>query len=918
MNLQSGQVVDSRYEIVSLLGSGAFGSVYKARQSGFDRLVALKILKTSDASLWKRFEQEAKILTSLHHRNIVTLYGYGVFEDKPYLATELVEGLTLRELLKTVDHLDPVEAVEFAKQLCSALSCAHASGIVHRDLNPNNILCTSVSNESVETGALIGSNLKVIDFGLAKLLSTAAQPQQSITVAGRTVGSVFYMSPEQCTGGRIDQRADIYAVGCVLFECLSGKPPFQGIAEVDVMEKHLHDPVPKLPESNSPALVSQLQAIINTAIAKDPARRYPSAQALLEDLEALSDVLSDSQKVQVLPASVRSSVSKSTKALLAILIGIAGLAIVMYFAGTSLNSVHNRLVKSTGIGKQSWILPSQRIRSLCDRPHELSEIAMELDKPNTSVDRAELDIAYAKLLPASKAVSFIEQRLRKTTDPEECVRLYVLLGNLSLSERGLQFCQRQLHQAVVKVSGYHLSAMAQRDVASAYLRLQRPRDSLNSLAHFDNFPHQDPRYDELMFYVACTRIGAAARLNDSAVIGRELTRLEQLLQKHKWMRGLSLLNLCLYMPASPNSLDPILARRLSACIKPIEDAEMEQALLSEPPPPGSSLSIPWISAVNHWCAARSLKETERRCRTILSMNNVSQQHPSLQRYLRSKLADTLDQLADRPQERALLQEQCATSDIQARPPAVAMAVIRYLKAAQLYEDEESRNRTLKQALLQYHKLPDTVAPARVAEIIYRLMLVGRMDEAAEALNGLMVRCQATREPVLNNVCCLFQAAESSNVDETITNKLYQCLACEIGKKNDQNTDRCSLISSQIAAIQFALHRCDKRQASRWARQAVDLCPVDKSALEALAVSEKAALLQAIRFGIIAAREMKQPDLIRSDQTKARNLVRLIDSSDAACIGAVKDLRKQYLQYGMTAEANWMENQLKRMGRNSGE
>lgn len=281
--LATGIVVDSRYEIVECIGSGAFGNVYKAWQTQFERAVALKILnaevlKESDGQA--RFEREAKALSGLHHRNIVGFYGYGVWNGAPYMVMEYLHGASLHSRLRLEKRLKPLVAAEIMKQVCEALAGAHANDLVHRDLKPSNIMLETTPDDR----ALV----KIIDFGLAKLMPGYGQSAQKLTEAGCALGTAHYMSPEQCRGGEIDHRSDIYAAGCILYHCISGEFPFDADSAIEIMYHHINDvPRPLSSFAGGGALIDALQAIVDHATAKNPADRYQNATEMASDLTAV-------------------------------------------------------------------------------------------------------------------------------------------------------------------------------------------------------------------------------------------------------------------------------------------------------------------------------------------------------------------------------------------------------------------------------------------------------------------------------------------------------------------------------------------------------------------------------------------------------------------------------------------------------
>src|ERR1700722_8220662 len=239
-----GLVVEGRYKIESVIGQGSAGTVYKAVQELIGREVAIKVLHdylVSDQEFIKRFTQEAKASSRLSHPNIITIYDFGVIPQggRPYIAMDLLKGTPLSDLLAERNHLEVDETVPIFKQVCGALAEAHRQGVVHRDVKPENIVLVERSGQKLFP--------IVVDFGIARLLQEDASLGR-ITRSGTVCGSPTYMSPEQCTSSKVDQRSDIYSLGIVIFETLTGAVPFTAEELVKVMTMHLLDPAPTLSE----------------------------------------------------------------------------------------------------------------------------------------------------------------------------------------------------------------------------------------------------------------------------------------------------------------------------------------------------------------------------------------------------------------------------------------------------------------------------------------------------------------------------------------------------------------------------------------------------------------------------------------------------------------------------------------------
>lgn len=294
-------LIDERYKIDTLLGSGRSGSVYCARDMHLERMVGLKFLNVSatddDASAAiKRFEREAKALHLLDHPNIVKVFRYGVLNGAtPYLALEFIEGNSLREELNEKRKLSGSEIISIAKCICSAMDYAHSQNIIHRDLKPENIILLRKTKTNSAGGAHEESEsqiyAKVVDFGLCKL-SDSETDSTNLTRGGFLTGTPAYMAPEQCMGKVADKRVDIYAFACILFEMLSGKTPFTACTAAELLYKHINEKpliIPKETSSKeSQRAHSQMLRIIDRCLHKDPDLRYQSFSELAEDLNKIT------------------------------------------------------------------------------------------------------------------------------------------------------------------------------------------------------------------------------------------------------------------------------------------------------------------------------------------------------------------------------------------------------------------------------------------------------------------------------------------------------------------------------------------------------------------------------------------------------------------------------------------------------
>jgi serine/threonine-protein kinase len=263
---------DGRYRIQRKLGAGGMADVYLAEDQELGRRVAIKILNSrhgNDDQFIERFRREAKNAAALNHPNIVSIYDRGEAEDTYYIAMEFLDGRTLKELIVSRGAAPINVAIEYARQILSALRFAHRHGIVHRDIKPHNAL---VDGEG---------RVKVTDFGIARAGTS------QMTEAGSIVGTAQYLSPEQARGGEVDPRSDLYSLGIVLYELLTGKTPFDGETPVEIAMKHLSTP-PKPPSKLRPDIPRELDLVVMRALAKNPEDRYQSADQMEADLERVA------------------------------------------------------------------------------------------------------------------------------------------------------------------------------------------------------------------------------------------------------------------------------------------------------------------------------------------------------------------------------------------------------------------------------------------------------------------------------------------------------------------------------------------------------------------------------------------------------------------------------------------------------
>ena len=274
-----------RYAVIERVGAGGMAEVYRARDELLGREVAVKVLSerlSTDRSFVERFRREAQAAANLSHPNIVSLYDYGDDGNTYFIVMEFIDGRTLGEIIQDEGPLLPERAAEIAADVAKALERAHTAGLVHRDVKPGNVMITSTGQT------------KVTDFGIVRALGGDAE--QTMTQTGMVIGTAAYLSPEQAQGNPVDARSDVYSLGCVLYEMLTGSAPFSGETPLSIAYKHVREE-PTRPSSANPDVPAALDAITLKALAKNPDNRFSSAAELREDLERFLS----GQKVQATP-----------------------------------------------------------------------------------------------------------------------------------------------------------------------------------------------------------------------------------------------------------------------------------------------------------------------------------------------------------------------------------------------------------------------------------------------------------------------------------------------------------------------------------------------------------------------------------------------------------------------------------------
>lgn len=311
MDLDKEILIANRYRIIKKIASGGMADIYLGEDLKLDRQVAIKILSRNyagDRNFVARFKSEAQVLAKLKHPNIVDIYDWGKFDDSYFIVMEYVDGISLKELIDRKGALDPIVSTHLAVQICEALSFAHNNNLIHRDIKPQNILIAS------------GKHVKITDFGIAKSLNT------DITKTLNIMGTAQYISPEQARGGVLDHKTDIYSLGIVIYEMLTGDTPFRGDTSIDISLKHINER-PMKPSSLIVNIPVKLEKIVMTCLEKDPGSRYEDIDSLKRDLNnyledkpvLLGKGRKDFRKVNIFARKIRKNPTTTAAAAIAII-----------------------------------------------------------------------------------------------------------------------------------------------------------------------------------------------------------------------------------------------------------------------------------------------------------------------------------------------------------------------------------------------------------------------------------------------------------------------------------------------------------------------------------------------------------------------------------------------------------------------
>jgi serine/threonine protein kinase len=324
----SGDIIGGDYEVLSIIGAGGMGNVYRVRHTIMQKEYALKTLSAEKVTevAWRRFQNEAQAIARMNHPNVVAIYNLGFHDGHlPYYVMDLLHGTTLSDILREKGRLETTDALNMFIEVCAGIGYAHKKGIVHRDIKPPNIVLMDKPDPT-------GAKVKIVDFGIAKLSYTKDLASQQLTGMGEVCGSPYYMSPEQCQAGKIDARSDIYSLGCTLFEVLTGSPPFKGRNAMETMFLHGSATPPTLQAASGGIEYPHLlETAIAKTLAKAPMERYQNMEQLAQDLTA---VLQESKA----PSTNRSFIHSIRHDPMALMAAIVAILLIAAFGVCWFNS----------------------------------------------------------------------------------------------------------------------------------------------------------------------------------------------------------------------------------------------------------------------------------------------------------------------------------------------------------------------------------------------------------------------------------------------------------------------------------------------------------------------------------------------------------------------------------------------------
>lgn len=453
--LQNGEIFDGKYQVVKTLGHGGMGTVYQAVEIELQRQVAIKLVHEQlllGGQHRARFERESKIVSDLKHPNIATFYRFGIVQNIPFIVMELLSGEPLPNLIQNTAL--PVPAcLSIATQLCSALHYAHMSNVVHRDVKPSNVIIEKLGDDYIA---------KLLDFGLA---FTLAEENQKVTQTGELVGSLHYMSPEQCMHSKVDARSDIYSLGCLIYETLTGCTPFTGDNPIALMKQHVSDAPPDLKSSmlqaTEPEVIAALDSVIKRALAKNPDDRYQTMEALKVDLDSIAE--GKTERIRHIAASSQVRKKYNRKILLAITGCIALATGYSFFLQKKLPFLNANVSEmKAGLSLHARIWQMTKMTNNRRRLETAQEIAKEI-RPGTTLPGGDISELYniiytdgVGVLPPELLIKQLDQGIQSSSNPMQACHL--------IHKKALVYLNSNNHGGVALCTDKMLSMLDKRGI----------------------------------------------------------------------------------------------------------------------------------------------------------------------------------------------------------------------------------------------------------------------------------------------------------------------------------------------------------------------------------------------------------------------------------------------------------------------
>lgn len=427
-----GQLIDGKYEIQALLGSGAFGAVYRAYHEELRRVVAIKVLGARGdltEDMRSRFSREARLLSALDHPNVISVYSYGLLENSiPFIVMEFLDGRTLAERLQDDEPLPQNLLLEIFMQVCKGVAAAHEAGIIHRDLKPENIFLAH------SEGSGPGFVTKILDFGLSRHSADGMSTSQRLTQTGALLGSVQYMSPEAAAGQAVDQRSDIYSIACILYQCVAGVVPYDAETPIGILYKQQNEKLPPIPRNRLEQAPKGIELVIEKALEKDPSLRFQTAAEFVDALKAVK-----AQDMQLLSSlcdrELGSSKVRNKSIVIAIIAaaaaGLIGFLVMMHF------QYQNELSR-----KSKATIPGTSKRNAKIRSGDLLTLSSRFSKAHSDRFNLEIEDKDAELRAIERDLEEIQPHLRIKAKLVDCLilrsRCFRDLDDMPSAERVLE------------------------------------------------------------------------------------------------------------------------------------------------------------------------------------------------------------------------------------------------------------------------------------------------------------------------------------------------------------------------------------------------------------------------------------------------------------------------------------------------